>query len=61
MEDKRYWNLQDIQDYLGYGKNKASYIRQIAINNYNGLCFFDKRKLKKEAVLEAIKYLEERG
>lgn len=61
MEDKRYWNLQDIQDYLGCGKNKASYIRQIAINNYNGLCFFDKRKLKKEAVLEAIKYLEERG
>lgn len=61
MEDKKYWNLQDIMNYLGCGKNKASYVRQVAINQFNGLCFYDKRKLKKEAVLKAIEELEERG
>ena len=61
MEDKKYWNLKDIQEYLECGKNKASVIRKVAINNFNGLCFYDRRKLKKESVIEAFKYLEERG
>lgn len=60
MEDKRYWNLKDIKEYLGCGTNIASQIRQVAINQYNGLCFFDKRKLKKESVIQAIEYLEKR-
>ena len=61
MEDRKYWNLKDIQQYLECGVNKASLVRKVAINNFNGLCFYDKRKTKKEAILEAIKYLEERG
>lgn len=61
MEDKKYWNLQDIMNYLGCGKNTASMIRNIAITQFNGLCFYDKRKLKKDAVIKTIEYLEERG
>ena len=61
MEDKKYWNLKDIMDFLGCGKNTASMIRNIAIKQFNGLCFFDHRKLKKDAVIKTIEYLEERG
>lgn len=61
QEQYIYWNLKDIQDYLGCGRNKASQVRQIAINEFHGLCFYDKRKLKKQAVLQAIEFLEERG
>lgn len=60
-ENKKYWNLQDIMNYLGCGKNTASMIRNIAITQFNGLCFYDKRKLKKDAVIKTIEYLEERG
>ena len=60
MEDKKYWNLKDIKEYLGCGTNIASQIRQVAIKEFNGLCFFDKRKLKKECVIQAIEYLEKR-
>ncbi len=60
MEDKKYWNLKDIKEYLGCGTNIASQIRQVAIKECNGLCFFDKRKLKKESVLQAIDILEKR-
>jgi len=57
--DKKYWNLQDIMNYLECGKNTASMIRNIAIKQFNGLCFYDKRKLKKDAVIKAIEKLEE--
>lgn len=56
-----YWNLKDIKEHLGCGTNIASQIRQLAINKYDGKCFFDKRKVKKDSVLKAIKELEERG
>lgn len=56
-----YWNLKNIKEHLGCGTNIASQIRQLAINKYDGKCFFDNRKVKKESVLQAIKELEERG
>lgn len=56
-----YWNLKDIKEFVGCGTNVASQIRQLAINKYDGKCFFDNRKVKKESVLQAIKELEERG
>jgi len=52
-----YWNLKDIREYLGCGINKASYIRQLAIQRFNGACW-NKKKVKKQAVLEAIDYLD---
>ena len=61
MEDKKYWNLKDIKEYLECGTNIASQIRKIAITQYNGLCFYNHKKVKKESCLQAIKYLEERG
>ena len=61
MENKKYWNLIDIMEYLECGKNIASQIRQLAITQYNGLCFYNHKKVKKESCLQAIKYLEERG
>ena len=56
-----YWNLKDIKEFVGCGTNVASQIRQLAISKYEGKCFFDNRKVKKESVLKAIKELEERG
>ena len=53
-----YWNLKDIRQYLGCGVNKASYIRHIAINKFNGKCGWNKHKVKKESVLQAIEYLD---
>lgn len=53
-----YWLIRDIQDYLGCGRNKASYIRYIAITKYNGQCGWDKRKVKKESIMKAIRYLD---
>ena len=31
-----YWLIKDIKEYLGCGTNKASYIRHIAIKEFNG-------------------------
>lgn len=53
-----YWNLKDIKEYLGCGTNKASFIRNVAIKRCNGKCGWNKHKVKKEAVLEAIKLLD---
>jgi len=53
-----YWNLKDIREYLGCGINKASYIRHIAITQCNGKCGWNSKKVKKQAVLEAIKKLD---
>lgn len=53
-----YWLIKDIKEYLGCGTNKASYIRHIAIKEFNGQCGWDKRKVKKESVLQAIKKLD---
>lgn len=53
-----YWNLKDIRAYLGCGINKASYIRHIAITKCNGKCGWNSKKVKKQAVLEAIKLLD---
>ena len=52
-----YWNLKDIREYLGCGVNKASYIRHIALTKFNGKCW-NKKKVKKESVLQAIEYLD---
>jgi len=53
-----YWYLKDIREYLGCGINKASYIRHIAITQFNGQCGWDKKRVKKSSVLEAIKFLD---
>ena len=59
MEDnKKYWNLKDIQEYFGCGKNKASYIRCIAIKQYNGKCGFNQKKVKKDSVIQAVEMLD---
>ena len=57
MIDSNYWNLKDIREYLGCGVNKASYIRAIAIQRFNGKCW-NAKKVKKESVLKAIDYLD---
>lgn len=56
-----YWNLKDIKNHLGCGTNVASQIRQIAIKKFNGLCFYNKKKVKKDSCLQAIEELEKRG
>ena len=60
-KEKKYFNLIDIMEYLECGKNTASQIRNIAIKMFNGLCFYNHKKVKREAVIKAIEYLEERG
>lgn len=57
MKDN-YWNLKDIQEYLGCGVNKAMMIRHIAIRQFNGKCGWNKYKVKKDSVIQAIDYLD---
>ena len=52
---KEYWNLSDIMVFFGCGKNKASQIRQIAIRKYDGFEPVLPQKVKKSAVLKAMK------
>ena len=61
MIESKYWNLKDIKEYLECGTNIASQIRQIAIKRFNGKCFYDNRKVKKDSCLLAIEELEKRG
>lgn len=58
MIESNYWNLKDIREHLGCGNNKASYIRQVAIKRCNGACGWNSKKVKKQAVLDAIKLLD---
>jgi len=58
VSEKKYWHLKDIQHYLQCGKNVASQVRQLAISKYNGLCFYNKKKVKKESCLQAIEEME---
>lgn len=51
-------NLKDIMEMFGCGKNTASKIRQVAINKFDGKCWFDNKKTKKESVIKAFEYLE---
>lgn len=54
MEGKQYWNNQDIMNYVGCGKNKATEIRKIAIIKFDGLNPLLPRLVKKEAVLKVL-------
>ena len=58
MIESNYWNLKDIQEYLGCGRNKASFIRIYAISKCNGRCGWNSKKVKKQSVLQAIKELD---
>ena len=53
--NKEYWNLSDIMVFFGCGKNKASQIRKIAIQKYDGFEPILPQKVKKSAVLKAMK------
>lgn len=55
---KMFINLKDIMSEYNCGKNTASKIRQLAINNFDGKCFFDNRKVKSYSVEKAVEYLE---
>lgn len=52
---KEYWNLSDIMFFFNCGKNKASQIRQMAISKYDGFEPVLPQKVKKNAVLKAMK------
>lgn len=54
MQEKQYWSNQDIMNYVGCGKNKASAIRKIAIIKFNGLNPLLPRLVKKEAVMKVL-------
>lgn len=47
---KAYWNLSDIQLFVGCGRNKASKIRQEAVSKFNGFNKLLPQKVKREAV-----------
>ena len=50
-------NLKDIMEMYQCGKNTASKIRQCALRMFDGKCWYDSRKTKKEAVIKAFEYL----
>ena len=54
MQEKEYWTNQDIMNFVGCGKNKASKIRQIAIIKFDGLNPLLPRLVKKQAVLKVL-------
>ena len=54
MQEKEYWNNQDIMNYVGCGKNKASAIRKLAILKFDGLNPLLPRLVKKQAVLKVL-------
>ena len=56
--NKAYWNLSDIQAYLGCGVSKASKIRQIAIKKFNGLNPLLPQKVKRDSVLKVLQIKE---
>lgn len=51
---KAYWNLSDIQSFVGCGRSKASKIRQEAVNKFNGFNKLLPQKVKREAVLKVL-------
>lgn len=50
---KAYWNLADIQTYLGCGRTTASKIKQEALK-LNGGCVYDAYLVKRDSVLRAL-------
>jgi len=56
---KAYWNLTDIQTYLGCGRTTASKIKQEAMK-LNGGCAYDAYLVKRDAVLRALNLDPER-
>lgn len=48
------WSNQDIMDYIGCSINKATDIRQKAINNANGLSSIYPKKVKRDSVLKVL-------
>ena len=54
MQNKEYWTNQDIMNFVGCGKNKASKIRQAAIIRFNGFNPLLPRLVKKQAVLKVL-------
>lgn len=51
---KEYWNNQDIMQYVGCGKNKATAIRKVAILKFDGLNPLLPRLVKRESVLKVL-------
>lgn len=51
---KSYWNLADIQSFVGCGRSKASKIRQEAVSKFNGFNKLLPQKVKREAVLKVL-------
>ena len=51
---KTVWTNQDIMNYLGCHKTKASVIRQIAIKKHSGHIEILPKMVRRDAVLEAI-------
>jgi hypothetical protein len=58
VQEDIYWTNKDIRDYVGCGVNKASQIRKEAILHHDGFIPLLPRKVKKQAVLDALENIK---